>query len=611
MLKDVQLHLVETYEDVTACLAWLDQTDTTHLGFDTESTGLSPELDSTRLVQFGDAFHGWAFELFRWFGLAEEIVKRWLRRARRFVAHNARFDVAFLRKHGIHIPVHLVDDTMMVAHIANPTVSIGLKQQSGRHVDPRAAAMQSQLDAVMHSGKWSWATIPVVPEGPVSAYWVYAALDPVLTVRLWLFHAPSVLAEAPRAYDLELAIGWVADRMERKGVLVDAEFTQAKEAEFAELHRDLTQRAKDEFDVDAGSKDQIVHVLVRDGVDLWKRTDTGAFSLDKEVLPHLDHPLAKIIAHRRKVEKLHSTYLRRFIEYSAFDGRLHPNINTLGFSEQTGGEFGVVTSRMSMSKPNLQQLPRGGDPLASVIRNCIVAKEGHTFVMCDFDQIELRIMAHLSGDPALIEAFKAGGDFFTILTRRIYKDDTITKSDPRRQLTKAYVYATLYGAGNDKLATTTGVPLAEVEKLAADFSAAYPRVTEFQREVQNRAKDRLRAEGIAYVRSPLTGRKLIGEENQEYKLVNYLIQSMAAEIMKTKALELNAAELEDGTSLGDFMVLFVHDEVILEVPDEDVDEVCEVLNGIMNDDKLLTVPMTAGLATGKRWGEKRDYDLAA
>lgn len=610
MLQDVSLHLVETFADATACLEWLDASESSHLGFDTESTGLSPETDHVRLIQFGDAFHGWAFELDRWYGLAEEVVKRWIASGRRFVAHNARFDVSFLSKareislHGITIPVHLIDDTMMASHIADSTVSVGLKQQSARHVDPRAAAMQAQLDQVLHSGGWTWATVPVAATGPVSAYWWYAALDPVLTVRLWLHHSPTVLAEAPRAYDLEVAIGWLASRMERKGVLVDREFTEAKDAEFIALHAELTQRAHDEFGVDAGSKDQIVSVLLRDGVQLTKRTATGAYSLDKDVLPNLDHPLAKIVAQRRKVEKLHSTYLRRFLEYSQFDGRLHPNINTLGFSESSLGQFGVVTSRMSMSKPNLQQLPRGGDPLADVIRNCVVAKEGHTLIMCDFDQIELRIMAHLSGDPDLIAAFGQGGDFFTILSQKIYKDPSLTKSDPRRSLTKSYVYATLYGAGNEKLASTTGVSLAEIEQLAADFAAAYPRVPVFQQAVQAKARERFQAEGQTYVRSPLTGRKLIGEPGKEYKLVNYLIQSMAAEIMKTKALEIDAA------GLGDYLVLFVHDEYILEVPDELVDEVCRILSEVVNDDKMLTVPMTAGLATGKRWGMKRDYELA-
>lgn len=605
MLSDVNLHLVERYEDVQKCIEWLDGLDCTHLGLDTESTGLSHQTDRVRLIQFGSAHDGWAFEIDRWYGLAEEIVNRWLKRGLRFVAHNAKFDLSFLKARGIDIPPHLVDDTMVAAHISDSTVSVGLKQQSARHIDPRAAAMQAQLDDVFHTGGYTWATVPVAATGPVSSYWVYGALDPVLTVRLWNHHSPTVLNDAPKAYDLELAITDLSARMESKGVLVDRQFTERNETEFIALYDELTRRAHDEFGVDAGSKDQIISVLLRDGVALTKRTPAGAYSLDKEVLPSIDHPLAKIIAQRRKVEKLHSTYLRRFLEYSAFDGRLHPHINTLGFSESSHGQFGVVTSRMSMQSPNLQQLPRGGDPLADVIRNCIVAKEGHTLVMCDFDQIELRIMAHLSGDPDLIAAFGQGGDFFTVLAQKIYKDLTLTKSDPRRSLTKSYVYATLYGAGNDRLATTTGVPLAEVEQLARDFAAAYPLVPVFQQAVQAKARERFRTEGVTYVQSPLTGRRLIGQRGSEYKLVNYLIQSMAAEIMKTKALELDAA------GLGDYLVLFVHDEYILEVPDDMVAEVCQMLNDVVNDDKMLSVPLTAGLATGKKWGAKRDYELTS
>lgn len=601
MLKDVSLHLVESYDDVTACLEWLSTTQSARLGFDTETTGLSPETDTVRLVQFGDALHGWAIELERWFGLVQEVVQRWIGTGRRFVAHNARYDVAMLRKHGIIIPIHLVDDTMMLAHIADPTVSIGLKQQSARHVDKRAASMQGQLDAVMHSGNWSWATVPVAPTGPVSAYWVYAALDPVLAVRLWDHHAPEILADSPRAYDLEVSVGWIADRMERAGLLVDRSYTLDQGEEFAALYESLTAQARDEFGVDAGSKDQIVRRFVADGVDLWKMTPTGDYSLDKDVIRSVDHPLARLIEHRRKVEKLKSTYLRRFLEYSEYDGRLHPSINTLGFAEQSAGAFGVVTSRMSMSHPNLQQLPRGKDPLSRVIRNCVIAEEGKTFLMVDFDQVELRIMAHLSADPGLAAAFATEDDFFTTLTRGIYKDPAIHKDDPKRQLTKSYVYATLYGAGNDKLATTTGVPLAEVEQLSRDFAASYAGVPGFQQEVQRRARLRSREEGMPYTRSPLTNRRFIGEVGKEYKLVNFTIQGMAAEILKTKLLELDAA------GLGDVLRLPVHDEVIVEVDHGDVEEAVHIMNGVMNDSDLLTIPLTAGVSIGERWGSKSDY----
>jgi DNA polymerase-1 len=605
VLKDVSLHLVESYEDVTACLEWLATTQSDRLGFDTETTGLSPETDTVRLIQFGDAFHGWAFELDRWYGLAEEVVARWIASGRRFVAHNARYDVAMLRGHRLHIPIHLVDDTMMLAHIADPTVSIGLKQQSARHVDKRSASMQGQLDSVMKSGGWTWATIPIAPKGPVSAYWVYAALDPVLAVRLWDHHAPSVLAESPRAYDLEVSVGWVADRMERAGLLVDRSYTLDQGEEFAKRYVELTDRAQTEFGVDPGSREQIIRRFLDDKVDLWKTTPGGDFSLDKEVMAGIDHPLARLLLQRRKVEKLQSTYLRRFLEYSEHDGRLHPSINTLGFSEQSAGAFGVITSRMSMSHPNLQQLPRGKDPLSRVIRNCIVAGEGKTLLMVDFDQVELRIMAHLSADPGLAAAFATEDDFFTTLTRGIYKDPGIHKDDVRRQLTKSYVYATLYGAGNDKLATTTGVPLAEIEQLSRDFAESYSGVPAFQQEVQRRARLRARDEGMPYTRSPLTNRRFIGDTGSEYKLVNFTIQGMAAEILKTKLLELDAA------GLGDVLRLPVHDEVIVEVDHADVEDAVHILNGVMNDADMLTIPLTAGVSIGERWGSKVDYVPAA
>jgi DNA polymerase-1 len=601
-LQGVNLHLVETYDDVAKCLEWLSGLTCDRLGFDTESTGLSPEVDSVRLVQFGDAFTGWAIPIDRWYGLIEEIVNRWQRHGR-FVAHNARYDVAMLRKHGIHVPVHLVDDTMMLAHIVNPTHSVGLKQQCSRYIDPIAAAAQRQLDEVMHSGGYTWATIPIAATGPCAVYWVYAALDPVLTVRLWDFHWPTVERTAPRAYDIELSVGWIADRMERKGVLIDREYTSAKRDEFAELYAALAQRGIDEFGVSLGSSQQIIDVLLRDNVPLWKRTKQGAWSLDKFALEGIRHPLAQLLQEYKRVEKLDSTYLRRFLEYSEYDGRLHPSINTLGFKEQDVSAYGVVTGRMSMSKPNLQQLPRvdEDDALSIVVRNCIVSSPDSTLVMFDFDQIELRIMAHMTQDPGLFDAFAQPGDFFTYMTQTIYNDPSIVKKDPRRSLTKSYVYASNYGSGNDRLARTTHIPLAEVEKLAADYKRVYAGVPKHQRAVQREAEQRHKTEGLAYVTSPMTGRRFIADDPKKlYPLVNYQIQGLAAEIMKTKLLELDAA------GLGDYLVLAVHDEAISDIPDEDVSEAIATMNTIMNDDKLLSLPLTSGGATGKRWAEKRD-----
>jgi DNA polymerase-1 len=599
-LSDVRLHLVEHIEDVHACLDWLDNLTTDRIAFDTESTGLDKMHDRVRLVQFGDTQEGWSIELARWRGLVEEIIARWQKRGR-FTAHNARFDTRMLSNEGIDIPLHLVDDTMILAHIADSTVSIGLKQQCAKHIDPRAAALQSQLDAVMHSGNYTWATIPITATGPCAAYWTYASLDVVITSRLWDFHAPNVLAHAAKSYDLELATSFLADRMEQLGIACDREYTQAKRTELHQLHEDLTKRGHDEFGVNLGSSAQVVERLLADNVPLWKRTGEGAWSLDKFALEGIDHPLVQLLQYRSKAEKINSVYLKRFLQYSEYDGRIHPSINPLGFNEQKAGAFGVKTSRMSMSEPNLQQLTKAkkSDPLSMIARNCIVASPDHTLLLFDFDQIELRIMTHFSKDPGLYEAFLADEDFFVTLTKKIYRDESITKESPERDLTKGYTYATLYGAGNDKLATTTKRPLAEIEKLAADFNGVYAGVPEHQQAIQRLASQRYRDEGIGYVRSPLTGRRFQQHNpNLFYQLVNHQIQGVAAEIMKMKLLELDAA------GLGDYLALVVHDEAIADVPDDVVPDVIATMQDVMNDDTLLSLPLTAGGATAKRWAMK-------
>ncbi len=602
-LGNPRFHLVETIDDVNACLDWLSSQTGTHIGCDTESTGLSKIHDRVRLVQFGDLHDGWAIPIDRWWGLIAEIIDRWIRGGGRFVFHHAKFDIAMLRNHDINIPVHLCDDTMALAHIADPGVSIGLKQQSARHVDPRAASMQGQLDEVMLTSGHTWATIPIQAEGTYAVYWIYACLDPIITMHLWN-HYQYILKQAPKAYDLELSTFWIADKMESRGVCVDRPYAEEKRTELLGVFEDCTKRGHDEFGVDLSSKKQVIARLERDRANLWKRTPSGNdWALDKEALKGVDHPLVHLLQLRTRVEKLGSTYLRNFIDGSAFDGRIHASINTLGFKEGDASAFGVKTARMSMSEPNLQNLPRAdkSDPLSIIVRNCIVSSPEHSFLFFDLDQIELRIMAHLSRDPGLIEALLADDDFFMLLTRKVYQDETSMKSDPRRSTIKSYMYATNYGAGLDRLATTTGRPLSEIEELDKGINASYPGIKQFHAGVQNAAMKRYREEGTAYVVSPMTGRRYASKNlSKLYQLVNHLIQGWAAEIFKTMALELDAA------GLGDYLALFIHDEIGVDVPDEMLPEAIEIMGGVMNNDKILSLPITSGGAVAKKWGSKTE-----
>lgn len=608
-LDDVKLNLVTSLDDALALKTWLGERhgDTQVIAFDTEGTGLDPAVDRVRLVQVGDSLTGWAIPLDDWRGLVKEVVAAW---EGEWVMHNAKYDVAMMSQaEGIEFPLHRVHDTRYMCHILNPLESTALKAQAGKYVDPRAAAMQKQLDELLDANRYSWETIPITREGPASAYWIYGALDPVLTRRLFDIKYPAVMAEAPMAYDIERAVAWVTMFMERRGVKVDRTYTELKGIEFETEFHDLTERCRLEWGIAPSSTRDVVQVLLDDGVKLQKMTAGGAYSLDKEVLDSLDHPLANLVKRRRRIEKMRSTYIRRFLQYSERDGRLHPRINTIGGSgksaRESGGISGVKTSRMSMDSPNLQQLPRGSDDITSSIRNCIVSEEGSTLLMTDADQIEMRVMAHLSDDRNLLDAFLKPEDFFTSLAREVYRDLSLVKSDPRRQIIKNFGYATIYGAGIPKLAKTAGIPEEEMRTVAAMFDEAYPGVKLMQSRIAREAMQRLRSEGIAYSRSPLTNRKYAAEDNREYALVNYTIQGMSAEILKIKLLQLHAA------GLGNYMLLPIHDEVMLEVPDDDLRDVAVTVIDIVNDDSLLKIPLTWGAATGKRWGEKRDYELVA
>lgn len=609
-LANVQLNLVQSLDDALELKRWLgeDRGRDGMLAFDTEGTGLDPAVDRVRLVQVGDANTGWAIPFEDWRGLVKEVIRDW---DGLWVMHNAKYDVAMMSQaEKIDFELHKVHDTRYMCHILNPLEPTALKLQAAKHIDPKAAAMQRQLDELLAADRYSWETIPITREGPASAYWIYGALDPVLTYRLWQKHWPKVRVEAPMAYDIELAVAWVTMFMERKGVKVDREYTTQKGKEFAEEFETISKRCRDGWGVDPAANQDVVRVLLEDGVKLGKMTPGGAYSLDKEVLESLDHPLANLVKRRRRLEKMQSTYIRRFLQYSERDGRLHPRINTIGGSgksaRESGGMSGVKTSRMSMDTPNMQQLPRGADDITSSIRNCITSTDAdHSLLMFDFDQVEMRVMAHLADDEGMRQAFLSPLDFFVALGRNLFNDPSMVKSDPRRQIVKNTGYAKIYGAGIPKFAKTAGISESEAARVFAAFDSLYPGVRLMQNRIAREAMHRLRTEGVAYSRSPLTNRKYAAADNKEYALVNYTIQGMSAEILKIKMLQLYAA------GLGEYMVLPIHDEIMLDVPDELVFDVAHTIGPIMNDDTLISIPLTSGGSIAKRWGEKRDYELVA
>lgn len=588
-LDHVKLHLIETYTDALDFQAWFTAGPMQHgkMAFDCETTGLSPEKDRVRLAQLGDGNDGWAFA---WEGpLASSFV--FTDAVNRFkgtlLAHNAPFDYAMFTKAGVHLDRSRIECTRIKSHIQEPHLPTALKHQSSRHVDNRSGQLQQELDEAL--SRLGWDGVPVT-FGP---YWYYGALDPVLTYYLDEHHSKDLPAAA---FDVENAVQFVLETMMRRGAMVDVEYAKHNQDLFIKFCADTARWCKDEFGVSPGSDKAVLGVLQEAGYEFSKLTKSGALSLDKEVLEPIGHPLAQAVLKYRKITKLSSTYLNHYITRN-IQGRLHCSINSVG----------ARTGRMSVSEPNLQNLPRisDGDKFANVVRNCVVAREGHTLVLCDFAQIETRILAHLSQDPGLLAAFHSPEDFFVTLARQIFQDPLLDKKDFRRNIIKTLVYAKIFGAGLAKMAKTLGLTLNAMTDIDDALNASYPGIKRFQQEVYTIAAHNKRDTGTAFITCPLSGRKHVADPGKEYALVNYLIQGMAAFLFKIKLLELS------NTEAGEWMILPVHDEIILDVPDEYVDDCAQILTQIMNDDKILSVPVQAEVSTGKRWAEKRDYAYSA
>lgn len=569
---EASLTLVETWEEAQSFMAWLGERRQI-LACDTETGGLDWWRDPLRLVQFGDTGAGWAIDWQRWGGLIIDVFKRYTGDV---CFHNLKFDVHFLETNGVTLNRSKLHDTMTMAHLVDPESSVALKRLAVRYIDQTASGGQSELSRAMTTNKWTWATVP----SDLQEYWSYAALDCVLTASLYEHFRPLVTDRLNEVYELEIACLLVLLDMERRGVRVDLEYSRKGLDEMEQAAAAIKKWADEEYGIKIGSNQQLAAALQREGVVLKTQTANGGWCMDAEVLETIDHPLAQAALNQRKASKVASTYFKNFLALADGD-LLHPSVRSLG----------ARTGRMSIGTPALQQLPADN----SYVRDAFVARDGNRLLAVDYDQLEMRLLANFSRDGAMAAAFAAEGDFFTNLARIVFRDDTITKKDPRRNITKHGGYAKIYGAGVAKFSATVGLPEIEGSQFLTRFDQTFPGVRAFQRDVDARAKGRFETEGQAYMTSPI-GRRHPVDVSKTWKLVNYIIQGSGADLLKTKIVELDSA------GLCDFLVLPVHDELIFDVPFEEVDNVRDAVVDIMtvtND----TVPLTVDSKILTRWGE--------
>jgi len=601
-LGDVQLHLVDSVEKAGEFLTWLgERRPHDAIAIDTETgeypgrdrkDALSPWHGRLRLVQVGDGQQAWAMPWDEWAGAFYQAMDKF---DGQVVCHNIAFEAKWFDiQSRWKLPWHRAHDTMIMAHIIDPLGVGALKRLAALYVDGRAVALQDTLDTELATNGWTWGTVPT----NFQPYWAYGALDCILTMRLWEKFYEKCGPGGPynRAYELEMATRRIVTRMEINGARIDLDYSKKKFDELTEYAGSVKTWAKEKYNgVSIGSNIQLVRLLESLGAEINEYTPSGQKSASKDQLKLLTiegndevKSLAEIVLKQRKADKLANTYFANFINDNV-NGFVHPSVKTLG----------ARTSRMSIQNPALQTLPKGDD----VVRRAFIPKDDdHVIITSDLDQVEFRMVASLTGDPNLIGMFHqadlTGSDPFTEIGKEVYSDSNFQRSDKRRGLIKGMIYGRLYGAGVAKQALTAGVPENIMKTVVNQFDARFPGMTGFQQKIEDVGMRRLKAEGQGYVYT-WTGRRLPCDEDRVYTLLNYLAQGGAAEIFKANLVKLDQADLTE------LLIVPVHDEIVLNAPRNDVEEIKRIVKECMTTTEGWAVPLTAGIdGPMENWGEK-------
>jgi DNA polymerase-1 len=567
-LDDIKLTLVETLDELDDFRRWLSERRTV-LGLDIETTGLSLAKDKIRTVQFGDGKAAWVLPYEEWRGAIRQVLTDY---EGSYVLQHAKFDAGFLIRDGLPFPWERAHDTMFMSHLTNSLGPKALKAAAAYYVDEKARSGQFSLGKAMRQGHWDYDTVPI----GLPVYWGYGALDTALTALLAEELWPRIQPYR-QAYDLEMACERVLCEMELRGVRIDVAYCQSEKVR---LELELEQALERLGDVNPSAPVQVIEALLAAGAPLTKRTQKGQLSVDDEVLQELaqaGYALANDVQQARWLRKVVSSYFENFLSFRSGD-RLRPHINQLA----------ARTGRMSVTEPALQTLPR-----ARVVRDAFIPSEDHKLVLVDYDNQELRVAAHFSGDEGMLEAFSEGRDLHGESARRIFGEGYTTA---QRATGKAAMFAKAYGAGPAKFALTTGLRPDEAAQVFHTLDEIYPGMARTMAEVTNRVRERAAGNEYGYI-GLVDGRHLKVPADKAYMGFNYLIQGSCAVVLKQALVDLDLA------GLGQFAVLPVHDEIVFDVPSDDVEEVVPLIKDVMTREDF-KAPLTVGATVVDRWGEK-------
>ena len=601
IVKDYQIvlteaHLKDWIEKIKAAELIAVDTETTSLDYmiaDLVGISVAVEPGEAAYIPFGHDYLGVPEQLSRELVLAtlkplleDPSIKK--------VGQNLKYDMSIFAQHGIALQ-GIEFDTMLESYVLD---SVATRHDMDSLAEKYLGEQTIKFADVAGKGvgQLTFNQIALEIAGP------YAAEDADITLRLHQVLWPQVSAHTSLGKvftDIELPLVPVLSRIERTGALVDDTllFQQSQELalRLAELEREAWDLAGQEFNL--ASPKQLGDILfTKLEIPILKKTVKGAPSTKEEVLQELalDYPLPKVLIEHRGLAKLKSTYTDKLpVMINRTTKRIHTSYN----------QSGTATGRLSSSDPNLQNIPvRNAE--GRRVRQAFIPAEGSKMVAADYSQIELRIMAHLSEDPSLLAAFAAGQDIHRATAAEVFSTHPEQVTIDQRRSAKAINFGLIYGMSAFGLAKQLNIGRKQAAEYIDTYFDRYPGVLNYMNSVRSSAAEAGYVEtyfGRRLYLPEINSRNGMRRQAAERTAINAPMQGTAADIIKLAMISVD--DWLQNSDLRSVMIMQVHDELVLEVPEDELQVVSEGLMQRMESAATLKVPLLVDVGVGNNWDE--------
>jgi DNA polymerase-1 len=571
-------------------------TETTSLNYmvaDLVGISLAVEAGEAAYIPFGHDYLGAPQQLPR--EMVLEAIKPILEDPQiKKVGQNLKYDTSVLAQHGIDLK-GIAYDTMLESYVINSVATRHDMDSLAQHYLELETTSFTEI-AGKGASQLTFNQISLEQAGP------YAAEDADITLRLHQALWPQVKAELPLKTlfeEIELPLIKVLSHIERTGALVDDTllFQQSQELaeRLAELETQAWELAGQQFNL--ASPKQLAEILfTKLEIPVLKKTAKGAPSTKEEVLQELalDYPLPKVLLEHRGLAKLKSTYTDKLpVMINPTTRRIHTSYH----------QAGTATGRLSSSDPNLQNIPiRTAE--GRRVRQAFIAPEGHRLIAADYSQIELRIMAHLSGDKNLLKAFEQGQDVHRATAAEVFGVNLAQVTTDQRRSAKAINFGLIYGMSAFGLAKQLNIGRKQAAEYIELYFKRYPGVQDYMNQVRHSAAEKGYVEthfGRRLYLPEINSRNGMRRQAAERTAINAPMQGTAADIIKLAMI--NVDNWLRNQKLKSRMIMQVHDELVLEVPESEHQQVIIGIKECMENAASLQVKLVVDVGVGDNWDE--------